>query len=843
MTQYCKLQFPSYAGLEAKTHYRPDMEVYPTHITFDFDFDVEGESIIGNVTHHLKFVADVESITFQAESLDVLAIIDSEGNKIDYDNTGSELILDYGGKTNEEKVLTISYQVTHPKAGFYFVAPDDAYPNISHQVWSQFQDEDAHFVVPVMDNPAFKHTSEVIGRIPLHWTSLSNGKLLSTTEENGKKVMHWKFDVKHSTYLVTFAAGDLFEHKEESNGVEIRWYAPKGKEKEAENAYKNTGDILKFFSDYTHYPYPYKSYSQWSASRFIFGGMENTSATTQTDLTLRDDRATLDSTSDNLVAHEASHQWFGDWITAKSWAHAWLHESFATYFDALYTEHSKGRDEFHYQMKGNKEAYINEDSSVYRRPIVTKIYEEPIDLFDRHLYPGGSWRVHMLRNLLGEEVFRNVLKHYLNEHAQGLVETVDLARAIETITGKNYDWFFDQWIYQSGYPKLKFKYSWDKKYSMAKITVQQTQKIEKHDTISTKVFKIPSKFAFYFDGKEQRFPIKITEREHTFYFNLEKKPDFVRFDPDYAVLASISFKKSQDMLLTQLENDPTPIGKILAITTLAKKASFAGVEAIGNVLKAEEVFWGVRVEAALSLGKIGGKQTEEILIDALEVQHPKVRRAVVNALANFPEREPVQLAIKEKIAAGDESYYVEGALLATYGKLKADNAIDVITGALSKPTFNDFSYIQAIAGIAAQSTEAALDKIIKLAQYGQPELARISAVTQIGKLGKYLPNRHKLCFDELQKFTKDPLFRVRMAAIPAFGDLGLSAAIPLLKQMVEKEADGRVKKVVRFAIDKINKSQSKPEEIQQLQKEIEKIEKVNKDLSNRIRKLEAESKE
>ena len=173
--------------------------------------------------------------------------------------------------------------------------------------------------------------------------------------------------------------------------MEIKWYVPRGSEKKGRNAFKDTARIIKFFSDYTGYPYPYKHYTQIAVPEFVFGGMENFTVTTQTDLTLHDDRAALDMDSNGLVAHEAAHMWFGDVITAKNWSHAWLHESFATYFDALYTRESRGEDEFRYQLLQDAETYFSEDAN-YRRPIVTHIYKEPIDLFDAHLYPGGAVR-------------------------------------------------------------------------------------------------------------------------------------------------------------------------------------------------------------------------------------------------------------------------------------------------------------------------------------------------------------------------------------------------------------------------------------------------------------------
>ncbi len=831
----------SYSNENAKPHWRPDMLAYPLHIKFDLDFDIDNQYIDGIVTHTIYVVKKIQRLEFNAMNLDVHKII-FEGKELEFENNGSKLIVRIEIDANNTIDLKFYYTVVKPKAGIYFVIPDGKYPDISKQVWTQGQDEDTQFYAPVFDNPAFKHTSEFIGHIPKNWTSLSNGDLISDTIVNNKRVMHWKFNIKHSTYLVTFAAGELSKHSEilllGDRKININWYTAKGREDEGINAYKNTADIIKFFSEYTGFPYPYSSYSQWSASRFIFGGMENTSATTQTDLTLRDNRALIDSTSDNLVAHEAAHQWFGDWVTAKTWAHAWLHESFATYFDALYTEYKLGFDEFIYQMRANKLAYISEDKNIYRRPIVTNVYEEPIDLFDRHLYPGGSWRVHMLRRILGEDDFRAVLRYFLDKHSQGLVETIDLSRAIEDVTGRNLDWFFDQWIFHAGYPQFKIKYSWDEKYNLAKITIEQTQKIDSNDTISTQLFKIDSSIQFKIEDKISEFPINIHDRKHTFNFHLSSKPQMVRFDPNGDILCTVDFKKSQDLLLYQLINDTSIHGQILAVNTLSKNINHKVLSALQKQLMNDDIFWGVREVIAEDLGNVGGDNARDVLINAINVPHPKVRKAVIKALGKFTYDKKVASILESKIKEGDESYFVEGILLSSLGALKIPETFETITNAMHKPSYNDFALREGINGLVSLDLDKSLDIIIELSEYGDPELARINAISAIGSLGKYRPSRHNECLALLKKYTSDPMFRCRMAAIDGLKNLSLPQAIPVLNKMKNQEADGRVKKNVELAIKSIKDNITKFNEIKLMDEKIKRLEKTNNELRDRLDSLE-----
>ncbi len=840
---YCRfaVETPSYATEEARPHWIPDHQVELKHIKFDLTLLPEKETVKGKVTHELFFRQDFSGpIVFDAVSLNIKSV--KTGNKkLNFSNTGETLEVDLSGKRGDTKKVTIEYEAVNPKAGIYFVKPDESYPNVSEQVWTQGQDEDTKFYAPVLDNPIWKSTTEVIGRIPKGWTSLSNGQLIDDHQEGDYRVMHWKFDFKHSTYLVTFAAGDLVEHKENWEEVEIRWYAPRGREKEAENAYKDTANILRFFSEFTKIKYPYGSYSQWSASRFIFGGMENTSATTQTDLTLRDDRALIDSTSNNLVAHEAAHQWFGDWVTAKSWSHAWLHESFATYFDALFTEHSLGREEFVFQMLRNAKAYFNESARLYKRPIVTNIYAEPIDIFDGHLYPGGSWRVHMLRTLLGDEDFREALRIYLQRHGQGHVETVDLARAMEEVSGRSLDWFFDQWVYKAGYPQLKINYRWDSNHKLAKIKIQQTQKVDKNGKMATEIFRIPTSLQFITEEGIVEYPIELNEKEESFVFSLKSRPKMVRFDPRGDILCKVDFSKPEDLLIFQLKNDQEIIGQIRAIEELSKKPTTKAVEALRDKLLDQGTFWGVKTILAESLAKIGGDKARDVLLEAMGDSHPKARRAIVEALGSFKEDKKVADALIEKINQGDESYFVEAQLLKSLGMVGDPRAFDVVPKAMTKPTFNDLAIVYGLEGLANITDERSFDIALEYSEYGKPELARNTAIRLLGTLGKKLLSRKEKAFESLKQFSKDRLFRARMASITGLTELGDPRGIGILKEIQTREVDGRMKKLSHFGIKKIRKELKKPEELENLQKRLDSLEKENKKLREKIEALEAKS--
>src|SRR5260370_2530458 len=183
--------------------------------------------------------------------------------------------------------------------------------------------------------------------------------------------------------------------------------------------------------------------------------MENTTATTMEECVLYDERAAIDITCDGSIAHELAHQWFGDFVTCRDWSHGWLNEGFATFFEHVDTEHHLGKDEYDYAIRGDLEAYLSEANGRYRRPIVCQDYEAPIDVFDRHLYEKGGLVLHMLRTMLGDDVFWRSVNAYLTKHARSIVETRDLMRALEDVSGRGLAQFFEQWVYRPGHPGLQ----------------------------------------------------------------------------------------------------------------------------------------------------------------------------------------------------------------------------------------------------------------------------------------------------------------------------------------------------------------------------------------------------
>jgi aminopeptidase N len=829
--------------------FAPDTPVVAIEMRVSLHLDPAKERAWGTTTHELKVQApSVHEVRFHARNLE-FGRVTVNGRSAAFENTGEQIAvtLPKAAKAGESFSIGIEHSVTRPVAGLYFTNPDAAYPKRFRTAWSQGQDEDTRYYLPCLDSPLFKQKTEALLYVPKGWFALSNGELVKHNRgvTGTEDLWHYRLEHPYSTYLFSVVAGEFSEYKDKGKTApEVRWYVQKGREKEGRNAFGNTADILRFLSEFTQVPYPYRQYTQIAVPDFIFGGMENFTVTTQTDLTLHDDRAHLDFSSDDLVAHEAAHSWFGNLVTCRGWAHAWLHESFATYMEALYKRHKLGPQEFDYQLLQDAEAYFHEDGR-YRRPLVTHRYEQPIDLFDAHLYPGGAVRLRTLHALLGEDTFRNVLKLYLGRHRWGAVETVDFGRAIQDVTGVNYDWWFQQWIHGAGYPALEVSYTWKNEERLAEVVVKQTRPYE-DGTVEEKHkpwFKLPLKVGFRVGGRFLTLPLHIEGQETRALYRLEHKPTLVLFDPAYECPAkTVKFQKPQDLLIAQLHEAPGSTARIEAAVSLAEKPGEPVLKALDKALK-QEKFWGVQQRIARALGKIGGAAARDALIAALDTRHPKARRAVVEALGHFKDDAIAAATLEKKAARGDASYYVEAELARALGRCRAPKAASLIETFLKRPSHAEAVRVGAYDGLAELARENTLATAEKGARYGAPALARVAAIRAVGELARrHFPLR-KAALDLLQSMAEHAdnpsgSFRGKMAALRAMESIGDLDAIPVLERVAAREADGRLVRLAKNVRANLRESAARPAEVQALRGDVESAVKENKALRDRVEVLE-----
>lgn len=832
--EYEAAQLPSFVLPGAKTRYAPDRVCDLKHIKIEASFDFSQKKVFGTTTLWVEPINEgLRHLELDAVEMMIKRVALSTGMPLGYEYLGGRLRIDLGKprRSGEEVIFSIEYEA-QPRRGLYFISPNEAYPNKPVQIWSQGQDEDSRHWFPCFDYPNERATSELIATVPSKYFALSNGKLIHMREDasKGVKTYHWKQSIPHVSYLITLVVGEYVELKEAFDGIPVLYYVYPGREADARRSFGNTPDMLNFFSEKIGIKYPYEKYAQVVVADFIFGGMENTTATTLTDTTLHDARAHLDFSSDGLVAHELAHQWWGDLLTCKDWSHGWLNEGFATYFDALYTEHHKGVDEFRHEINEDMEAYFREDRERYRRPIVFNIYDEPVDLFDRHLYQKAACVLHMLRFVLGDDLFWKSLQHYAQKFREKTVDTTDLLNAICEATGKNLEWFFAQWIHKAGHPEFKVAYNWDETYKQVQLTVSQTQKTDEW----TPIFRTPIEIAIATSHGVERVRIEIVEPEQRFYLLCAERPKMVSFDVGNWILKKLDFSLPEEMLVYQLGQDRDCMGRIRAAEGLGKTGSPQAVKALRQALL-RDPYWGVQAAAAKALGNWGTTSAREALIAGLEIEHPKARRAVVRALGEFKNDESVAEKLVEILRRGDASYYVEAEAATSLGKTRFSRAFEELKQALAKDSFNEVIRAGVFEGFSQLRDERAIAICKEWTQYGKPSQARQAAVVALGKLGEGKREIGEFLID----FLRDSDFRVRLQTLTALRELKDERTIPALGKFAEQSLDGREKRLSREIILKLKEGQNRSEEIKKLREDLEKFSQENRQLRDRLDRLES----
>lgn len=853
----------------ARPHYTPDRPGQVEHIFLDLDFDIPNQSYRGTCTIRINPVRDgVDRLILDAVnlSIDRVVIRDVE-QPFDYDGEQLTIRLTEPTVAEGRVNVAIAYHVNQPQRGIYFIAPDEHYPDKPVQVWTQGEDEDSRFWFPCFDYPGQLASSEIRVRVPKHLFAISNGALILTQEEGDSKVYHWRQEEVHPTYLMTLAIADFAEIRDEWQGKPVTYYVQKGREGDARRTMGKTPRMIEFFSRAYGYPYPYPKYAQVCVDDFIFGGMENTSTTLLTDRCLIDERAALDNQrAESLVAHELAHQWFGDLVVIKHWSHAWVKEGMASYSEIMWTEQEYGADDAAYYRLNEARSYIGEDTARYRRPMVTHIYREAIELYDRHIYEKGACVYHMIRAELGDALFERAIHTFVQDNAHSTVETIDLLRAIEKATGRNLQFLFDQYVLRGGHPDYKVSYRWDGDSNLAKVTVVQTQAKEGDKSSTSELFdlKIPIGFGYIINESESAdaapnfievkpFTVRVHEREQSFYFPLESKPQFISFDEGNHILKTVTLEYPVAELTAQLHHDPDPISRIYAAEALAKKGGLEAIAALALALQ-HDPFWGVRAEVADKLATIKLDQAFEELVKGLEDAHPRVRRAVVQALATVKTKASYK-ALKAIAKRGDASYYVEAAAIKGLGTLAASSlrdakgkeekkAIKLFTSVLEKRAgWNEVVRSGAIAGLSEmKSSEDALNLILDYTALGVPQPLRLAAIRALGTIasGPSKPNLERI-LTRLDDLSGETFFLTQVAVVSALGNIESKRAIAILKSLATQSPDGRVRRRAEEAVQKVQNAIGKDEALKTIQGELDQVKKENQELRSRLEALEAKA--
>ncbi len=771
------------------------------HYKIEVSFNEQHKSVSGRTTITLvPFLSALTTVSLDAEQLNVDQVaLSGKPLKFTVHPQKLEITLDRPYSYRDTVTLAIDYSCT-PRKGLYFVQPDSTSPDKPWQIWTQGEDMDNHFWFPCYDFPNDKATSEVIATVRNSYVVLSNGRLVSVKEDkaHATRTFHWKQELPHSSYLIMLAAGAYTVLHDSSGTVPLEYYVYPNRVADAKASFAETPAIMKFFNTRIGFPYPWAKYAQVAIADFMYGGMENTSATTLIDDGIQlDPRTRVDQNAVSLIAHEMAHQWWGDVVTCKDWRHLWLNEGFASYFDPLYFEWSRGHDEFTFHMYGNQRAAINTDRTLGRKPIVS------IGSYTSNIYARGSDVLHMLRHTLGDSLFWRGLRYYIEKYKFQPVETNDLKTAIEDATGQNLYWFFDQWLYKAGHPVFDVAYRWNDTLESVLMSVKQTQHVDS----LTGIFRVPLDIEITTPSGSSTYSVGLHSADTVFSFPCREKPLLVIFDKGDWTLKELHFDKSRDEWKYQAAHANDAIDRYLAIEALEDEKDSTDLVPELCSIATHDTFHDVRRRALEALGTMKTtdpalrKEITNTLLSARNDSDPAVRAASIRDLGDLHD-----IGLRQVIldAFRDSSNDVLAQSLAALARTDSAHSADTIAAYLHFPSHRNSIANAALSALATVDSARAMEAAFAIIGPGHHVWSRWAA---IHLLRGYSSVRPRLV-QTLSGFLQDKNTFIRSTSIRFLGEYGSAELLPTL-EAIASDKENPSAQAAEDAVKHIKSKESK----------------------------------
>jgi aminopeptidase N len=682
-------------------HVLPPHEYDLQHQSVRIRFDWQRHAVVGSTTLRIAALDHaITSVPLNAVGMTIRRVVGTGSAPLRFDYDGELLTVHLATPlaARARTSMTIDYQSVKPARGAYFI-------DRNHYLWTQGETEDNRFWIPTYDHPDDKTTWEISVVTAPNEKALSNGKLVSTRSVKGGVLWNWSQDRPASTYLMSVVTGDYTVVKDHWRNVPVEYWTYPDSVAAAKLGFGKTPDAIDVFSRRTGVPYPWAKYAQSVVPDFIFGGMENVSATTQNDDgILHPSWAEPQFNADGLMSHELGHQWFGDLLTTRDWSHAWLNEGFATFMEQTYREASRGPDEGMWDRMDAQQETIDADRR-NRRPIVyNKYVKDPIEIFfSGHIYPKGATVLQMLRHQLGDSLFWSSMHHYITSHAYGNVVTEDLRHSFEESTGRDYRKFFDQWVYGAGLPVFRVSSSYD---SASRRLSLHADEVQPRDSL-TGFFDADVDVEILTSGVPVRGTMPVRDGKGDLTLTLPSAPRAIEWNKGAWVLALTDFPRSTAMLDYQLAHSDDVASRDEAVALLgARRGDVAAARALAAAAKSD-AFWAVRAHALHSLTAFSDDSLARTAVfGAVRDTDSRIRQSAVNALAAFPGADTQALLASE--ARSDASPVVRGNALASYLKAAGDAALPVAAQVMAETSWHNvlrtpaMTVLKGMQSIAAQ---------------------------------------------------------------------------------------------------------------------------------------------
>ncbi len=824
----------------AMDHYPPDRDIEPLAVILDLKIDLEQRSLEGEVRTRVRGHG-TQSRTLVLDAVDFvqLEVCATEGSGLTwrYDGNSISVLWDEPFEADEERELSVRYRVERPISGIYFSLPDATYPERDRFAFTDHETERARHWLPCVDQPSIRTSYDMRLTAETGLTILAGGVLAEQVDNgDGTQTARWVLDYPCPSYLYCFAVGEFLRVEAgDQDGVEVAYFTGASERADdLERSFGQTLRMMRWMSEQLDSPFPFPKYHM-IALPDVCGAMENISLVTFDQRFILDDWLALEQQhyADRVNIHEMAHSYFGDAVVIRDYASAWLKESWATYIECCWLEWDGGEEVMAYQLHLKAKAYFQEVRSKYARPIVTRHFNHSWDMYDRHLYPGGAWRLHMLRRMLGEEPFWSGVQDYVRSFSRKLVETSDFVRKMEEHSGRNLGAFFDQWFYRPGYPCLKIDFQYDAEKGEACFAVEQTQE---DDEKGIGLFSFDLAIAVEKpDGAWERATLSIAQRHHQLTLPVEE-PRQICIDPEGRMLFELTMNPGDDMLRRALSEGPSVSSRIHAARTLAQSGKRGNCRAIAQASHSEP-FWGVRAEMAWELGKSGSGEAVEPLAEILLAeQTPRVLARMAHACGAIRDTRLVE-ALQAFLSRERLPYAAHAAALESLGRQRAGE--DQLMAAANDSGWRSMVRVGALRGLGHLRSGTAFEFLRHRVRYGaEPETSRTAALWALAEAGAWQPLALREQASELiGELTRDPNERVRLAAAAALQRLGIPSAIGDLETMKGGLATQEHPRLARH-IAAIRRGNDPDAELIALRKSVEELREKQRLMESRLQALE-----
>lgn len=741
------------------------------HVKATLDIDYDHKSFKGVCTSTLAPTSDgLTSIVLNAGGNLTVTDVTVDGAKVSFTRQGENVTIPVKGKLGKDMNVTLTYHAENEVGGgqmrfggWHWIKPTELDPK-RVGFWTQGESQENRQWAPTWDYPNDFATTETVTTVPADWTVISNGLLAENTVKGNRRTFHWKMGMPHATYLMALVGGPFEMKKDTWEGVQLWYVTPAGRGKLIDDSFGDTKDMLSFYSKVTGYKYPWPKYAQNAVWEFG-GGMENVSSTTLLAEALTDRREGFRQMA-SLNSHELGHQWFGDTVTCKDWGHIWLNESFATFMQMIYFEHSRGEAAYQNEIDQATRSYLGE-ARRYKRPIVTNKYPNPDSMFDSHTYPKGGVVLHTLRRQLGDDTFFKGIKLYLETNQHKPVETMDLCNAMSKVSGKDLKPFFDQWVMKPGHPVLE--YSWKQNGSGVDVTVKQTQ--DTND--GTPVYDLNLEVATIKDGKVTSHWQRVKDKETTFTI-ANVQPDALILDPEQRILREMKHEFSALEMPVVAEFAPNAVDRVRALRAVLSDDKLESKTFAARLLKGDMGLHPT-YPALSELANAGDESFRPFFHSQLK--HPDMSRRLmaVNGLINLRLKDDEKPLIRAMVNP-NESFAIVVAAIRT---LDPNADVDLLLKAADFDCFEGSVQTAALAALSKSSDPRAKAVIVKFASSSDPTLLRAG----LQSLGSVPPSAEtRAALKRVLKMSDWSLVQSAVAAVGQTKDASLKDAVAEINQ-------------------------------------------------------------